>query len=160
MLLKFKKISFLESYLNDSRNDIFATTLSLRDNFPSENGKYSPKQIRKFIELAGFEKIVKKSPIFVKNLLDKKEIASIDAFPSLKMMLLTVFYKFYIDNRRSTTSDAFDIRISALTPYVDAVFTENHQAEVIKKIKNLDSFRTYAVEIRSLTITVSCLFTT
>lgn len=130
-----------ESYLNDSRNDILAATLSLRDNFPSENGKYSPKQIRKFIELAGSEKLFKKSPVFVKNLRDKKEIESIDAFPSLKMRLLTVFYKFYNDNNRKTSaSDVFDVNISSLTPYVDAVFTENHQAKVINKIKNFDSF--------------------
>jgi hypothetical protein len=56
------------------------------------------------------------------------------------MTLYTVFYKFYVDKRKYTTTDIFDIIISAPTPYVDAIVTERHQAEVIKKIKRHDNF--------------------
>ncbi len=62
----------------------------------------------------------------------------IDLFTCPKIRF--VFYKFYVDNRRPSRSDAFDIIISAPTPYVDAIVTERHQAEVIRKIKQRDSF--------------------
>jgi hypothetical protein len=69
------------------------------------------------------------------------EVVDIDAFPSLKATLYTVFHKFYADRaRRPSRSDAFDIIISAATPYVEAIFTENHQAESLRKTKRLDDF--------------------
>ena len=129
-----------EASWNAGKDNVIAGILDLRENFPPDNGKYSPKQIRAFIEMAGFEQIARRSPAFARNLLDKNEAVSIDAFPSLKMILFTVFYKFYVDNRKPSTSDTFDIIISAPTPYMDAVFTENHQAEVIKKTKRRDPF--------------------
>jgi hypothetical protein len=62
-------------------------------------------------------------------------------FPSLKATGYTVFHKFYSDRtRKPTRSDAFDIIISAATPYVDAIVTENHQAEVLQKTMNQDDF--------------------
>lgn len=63
----------------------------------------------------------------------------IDAFPSVKASTYTVFHKFYVDpSRAPSLSDAFDIIISAATPYADVVFTENHQAEVLRKTRRLD----------------------
>jgi hypothetical protein len=55
-------------------------------------------------------------------------------------MTYTVFYKFYADrNRRPSNSDAFDVLIAAL-PYVEAIITENHQAEALSKTKRRDDF--------------------
>ncbi len=54
--------------------------------------------------------------------------------------MYTLFYKFYVDNRKYIPSDVFDIIISSATPYMDAIVTERHQAEVIKKIKGQDKF--------------------
>jgi hypothetical protein len=45
-----------------------------------------------------------------------------------------VFYKFYMDpDRKPSRSDGFDVLIASVLPYVDAVFTERHQAEVLRK---------------------------
>jgi hypothetical protein len=57
-----------------------------------------------------------------------------DAFPSLKAMTNAVFYKFYADlNRNPSNSDAFDVLISAALPYVEAIITESHLAEALRK---------------------------
>ena len=127
----------MEKSWNGDKERIVSGILKLRDSFPPQRDKYTKKEIREFIELAGLEQIPSD---FIRNAIERDITISIDAFPSLKMMLFTVFYKFYVDNRIPSLSDAFDIAISAPTPYVDAVFTENHQAEVIRKIKGQDRF--------------------
>lgn len=64
-----------------------------------------------------------------------------DVSASLKATALTVFHKFYADRtRKPSQSDAFDIVISAATPYVDAIVTEAHQAEALRKMRRLDEF--------------------
>ena len=71
----------------------------------------------------------------------RKEAVRIDAFPSLKATMYTVWHKFYADRTRTpSASDAFDIIISSATPYVDAIITENHQAEALRKTKRFDEF--------------------
>lgn len=78
---------------------------------------------------------------FAERIVRSGRPVNIDAFPSLKATGYTVFYKFYPDRtRKPSASDAFDIIISAATPYVDTVVTENHQAECLRKAKRLDPF--------------------
>lgn len=127
----------MERSWNGDKARIVSGILKLRSSFPPQRDEYTKKEIREFVELAGLEQIPSD---FIRNAIDSGFPLSIDAFPSLKMMLFTVFHKFYVDNRIPSLSDAFDIAISAPTPYVDAVFTENHQAEVIRKIKRQDRF--------------------
>ena len=122
------------------RLEIVEGITSLVQNYPPESSAYKPGEIRVFLEMAVFQQIALHSYSFAKSQVDNGEAVQIDAFPSLKMTVFTVFYKFYVDNRRLQLSDAFDLVICAPTPYVDAVITERHQAEVIKKIKTRDSF--------------------
>jgi len=56
------------------------------------------------------------------------------------MTSLVVFYKFYVDKRQSSTSDAFDIIIFSAVPYVDEIISENHFITMMKKIKSQDKF--------------------
>jgi hypothetical protein len=68
-------------------------------------------------------------------------LSTTDAFPAVKSTAFTVFHKFYVDEARSASdSDAFDIIIASAAPYVEAIITENHQAEVLRKTQQLDSF--------------------
>jgi hypothetical protein len=74
-------------------------------------------------------------------MLRSSEAVNLDAFPSMKAMAYTVFYKFYTDrDRRPSSSDAFDVLISGALPYVEAVITENHQAEAIRKAQHRTPF--------------------
>jgi hypothetical protein len=71
----------------------------------------------------------------------ESQAITIDAFPSVKATAYAVWHKFYADrNRKWTRSDAFDIIIASATPYVDAVVTESHLAESLRKTKRLDDF--------------------
>lgn len=56
-------------------------------------------------------------------------------------MTYTVFQKFYADrDRKPYDSDAFDVLISAAAPYVEAIVTERHLAESLRKTKRRDGF--------------------
>jgi hypothetical protein len=122
------------------RGDIVEGISSLVSNYPPEKSAYTPKEIRIFLEMVVFHQVEMRSRDFAQRILDRGDAVQIDAFPSLKMTLFTVFNKFYVDNRKLSLSDAFDLTICAATPYVDAIVTERHQAEVIKKIKSRDPF--------------------
>ncbi len=124
----------------DGRAEIVEGITSLVSNFPPENGAYSLSEVRSFLEIAGFQQIELRAREFAEAMLKRSEVVRIDAFPSVKMTLFTVFYKFYVDSRRPSLSDAFDIIISAPTPYADAIVTERHQAEVLRKTKMRDEF--------------------
>jgi hypothetical protein len=93
------------------------------------------------LQIAGYEQIAMMEPRLAKSFVDREEELKIDAFPSIKASTLTVFYKFYADrSRRPQVSDAFDIVIASAMPYMDAIITENHQAQAIRKMKRRDSF--------------------
>ena len=114
---------------------------SLVANYPPARKTYTAVEIRDFIEWAGFSQIAMRAPEFAASTHERGEVLLIDAFPSIKMTAFTVFYKFYVDSqRRPAESDAFDVIISAPAPYVDAIITERHQAEVIRKTKQQDNF--------------------
>jgi hypothetical protein len=108
--------------------------------YPPENGKYTSLEIRTFLFATVVQHIYFKNRPFLEKLQKENNGIEIDAFPSIKMMLYTLFYKFYVDKRKYEPGDALDIIISSSTPYMDAIVTERHQAEVIKKIKTQDKF--------------------
>ena len=93
------------------------------------------------MEIAGFSQLVLRAQPFTERIVMSGQAVDIDAFPSLKASLYVVFHKFYADRtRKASSSDAFDIIISAATPYVEAIFTEHHQGECLGKAKRLDDF--------------------
>jgi hypothetical protein len=129
-----------ERWLLD-RDEIVNGIKSLVKNFPPETEKYSNKQIREFILLAGFQQIAMRQHVFAKAIVDSGCAVEIDAFPSVKMMTYVVFYKFYADSlRKVLTSDAFDLLIFSAIPYVDAIISESHIVDVMRKIRNQDRF--------------------
>jgi hypothetical protein len=79
---------------------------------------------------------------FAKQVVEiENQAVTIGAFPSVKATTYAVWHKFYADrSRRCTRSDAFDIIIASAIPYVDAVVTESHLAEALRKTKRLDDF--------------------
>lgn len=56
-------------------------------------------------------------------------------FPSLSAMLYSQYYRLHDPRREMAPSDVTDIRIMAAAPYMEAIVTENFQAEVLKKIR-------------------------
>lgn len=130
-----------ERYWNEGQDEIVEGITSLVQNFPPEGRTYSPVEVKFFVETTAFTQLAMRSPGFAETIHDKDEAVDIAAFPSLKATALTVFYKFYVDRtRKPSRSDAFDIIISTAIPYVDAIVTEAHQAEALRKMKGQDEF--------------------
>lgn len=134
------EIKKLANKWNSEKSSILGGMLSLVKNYPPQNKKYTAREIRCFIEIAGFQQVAYRASGFAQQVVREGKPVVVDAFPSIKMTAFTVFYKFYTDERRPQESDPFDIIISSVLPYVDIVFTEKHQAEVLKKIKKQDKF--------------------
>jgi hypothetical protein len=126
-----------EARWNEARAEVVEGIRSLVANYPPDRKVYSPREIRTFVELAGFSQVAMRHLVFAQRMLT----VEIDAFPSVKAATFTVFYKFYVDKtRQPSESDAFDILISAAAPYVEAIVTERHQAEVLRKTMRRDDF--------------------
>lgn len=114
--------------------------LSLVKNYSPKGDKYTQSEIRFFVEIAGYQQIALRAYDFARCMVDKKCQVLVGSFPSIKITTFTVFYKFYMDQRRSLESDPFDIIISSALPYVDAVVTEKHLADILMKVKRQDGF--------------------
>jgi hypothetical protein len=131
-----------EKYWNDGAQDIVEGIASLVANFPPDGDTYTRDEVRHFVEMAGFSQVAMRQPDFAKQMVEiDNQAVSIGAFPSVKATTYAVWHKFYADrNRKWTRSDAFDIIIASAIPYVDAVVTESHLAEGLRKTKRLDDF--------------------
>jgi len=122
--------------------EIVEGMVSLVANYPPAGSKYTPAETRLFVDTASLTQIILHGyGQFAERVHATGEAVDIDAFPSLKAMTYTVFHKFYADTgRQSSSSDAFDVLIAAALPYVEAVITENHLAEALRKTKRRDAF--------------------
>lgn len=131
-----------EKYWNDGAQDIVEGIASLVANFPPDGNTYRPDEVRHFVEMAGFSQVAMRQPEFAKQMVEiENEAVGIAAFPSVKATTYAVWHKFYADRTRKwTRSDAFDIIIASALPFVDAVVTESHLAESLRKTKRLDDF--------------------
>lgn len=127
---------------NESRQSIVEGIASLVANFPPKAESYRPDELRLFLEITAFSQIAMRQPDFAKQLVQvENEAVSIDAFPSVIATSYVVWHKFYADrSRKWTPSDAFDIIIASAVPYVDAVVTESHLAEGLRKTKRSGDF--------------------
>lgn len=131
-----------EAEWNQAGPDIVAGMVSLVQNYPPAGASYTPEEIRAFVSIASLQQLVYHGhQQFVKLIHEEGEAVDTDSFPTLKSMSYTVFYKFYSDiNRKPALSDAFDVLIAAALYYVEAVITEAHQAEALRKLKRRDDF--------------------
>lgn len=130
-----------ERMWNAGQAEIVSGICSRVPNFPPKNKTYTPREVRTFLEIAGFVQIAYHDVAFAQHVVDSGEAVEIDAFPAVKAVGFTVFHKFYVDKARAPSdSDAFDLIISSAAPYVEAIVTENHQAEVLRKTQRRDDF--------------------
>lgn len=139
-LFQNPEIIALENQWNAGKASIIEGILKLKSNFPPKGEKYTDKEIREFVKYAMVTQIGFQDRDFARKIVNSRKVIDTDKFPSRKMILYSVFYKFYVDNRKPMISDAFDLIIGAPTPYMDAIVIEKHQAEIIKKVKRNDGF--------------------
>jgi hypothetical protein len=132
-----------ERQWNDDAPKIVEGMASLVRNYPPTSGSaYTQKEVEAFQLMASLPQLADHGhgDLVAGELAAGREV-DLDAFPSLMAMTYTVFHKFYSDtDRKPLHSDAFDVLTASVLPYVEAVITEAHQAEVISKTKQRDGF--------------------
>jgi hypothetical protein len=91
-------------------------------NFPAARNAYSRKEVRQFVEIAGFSQVAMRQFNFAKQMVDiENQPVAGGAFPSVKAATYAVWHKFYADrNRKWTRSDAIDIIIASAVPLVNS----------------------------------------
>lgn len=136
-VLSSKPVVQKEHYWTSGQTDMLKGILQLVGNFPPHHGRYTESMIQQFVETNVLQQLTMRYPDAVKRLIETPGGLDPRAFPSLRIMALTVFMKFYPDNRQPCESDVFDFIISAPVPYVDGVITERHQAAILRKAKQL-----------------------
>jgi len=132
-----------EQQWNQGRFDLVEALASNAKTYLAANGPIGRNEAAAFLWSNRFQLLctMAATSAFVRQELERDRAIDVDAFPSVRAMASTIFYKFYEDsNRLAAASDAFDVFISSSLPYVDALVTENHQAEVVRKIKNREAF--------------------
>lgn len=127
-------------YWKEGQKTIIDGIVSLKENYPSENKKYSKKEIEAFCFMTGTSQICLRNSDFAKNVLAKKEAIDLNRFPSIQSTSYVVYYKFYPDNRNPELSDVVDIIISSLLPYVDFFITERNLNHIVKQIQSKHNF--------------------
>lgn len=63
-------------------------------------------------------------------------VFNIEEFPGARMMLFSQYMRIHRSKKSLGANDVNDVMISSALPYLDAVITENYQAEVIKQAKS------------------------
>lgn len=141
-ILELPELAKQEAEWNRAGPEIVDGMLSLVRNYPPAGAAYTPEETRQFVSMASLQQLAYHDHVeFIQRVHGGGEAVDMDAFPTLKAMTYTVFHKFYADQtRKPSNSDAFDVLIAALLPYVEAFITENHQAEVLRKTKRRDNF--------------------
>ena len=139
-LFQRKDILEVEQKWDAEKKSILGSILSLKKNFPPQKDRYTSIDAIKFVEEATLQQIIMQYPDFAQKIINQNKTIDINSFPSLKIQLYTVFYRFYDGDRKPEIQDVFDILISSSIPYIDIFYTERFQAEIIKKVKNRDSF--------------------
>jgi hypothetical protein len=140
-LLEVEDLARNEAEWKANREAIVDGMTSLVANYQPRGAKFTAAEIRRFAWMTAFSQLFYHHPEFTTSRVDSGHAVDVDAFPTLKAMAFTVFYKFYADRTRAAhVSDVFDVLIAAALPYVDAVVTEVHMAESLRKIARIDDF--------------------
>ncbi len=112
--------------------------LALKANFPPKGERYTVEEGDAFVEEATRQRVQYLAPDWARAREKAGEQIRSSAFPSSRMILWTLFYRFYLPNRTPETQDVFDVLISSPAPYLDAVVTEKHQAEIYRQVRMRD----------------------
>jgi len=141
-ILELPEIAMQEEEWNKAGPEIVDGMVSLVQNYRPAGATYTPEETRQFVSMASLQQLAYHDHVeLIQRVHGDGEAVDMDAFPTLKAMTYAVFHKFYADhNRKPSNSDAFDVLIAALLPYVEAFITENHQTEVLRKTKRRDNF--------------------
>jgi len=119
--------------------DLLASWVDLKPNYAPKGARYTGDDGPTFVQIVSLQAIAERNlGWFRQQTLQQLEIDTA-AFPSIRMTLWTVFYRLYVyGDRKAETQDVFDALISTSAPYLDAVVTEKHQANIYEQVRKHD----------------------
>lgn len=117
------------------KKESLKSILSLKKNFVPRTGGANISDAKRFVQGSLPQYVGLTAPRWMSK--NKQIFLNLnpDAFPSIQVMLLNVYYCFYDDTRRWEENDIFDILINSTVAYMDIIIAERFQAEVMRKVK-------------------------
>ncbi len=131
-----KQISELESSWRLNETETLNFWIDGKNNFAPTNEYPNTNDAERYIEQAGLQTLIRLEMDWCKRMIEKKIVPDLDKFPSVKIMLYSLYYRLYDPSWNAKQSEVTDISIISAAPYVDTFITENFQANIMIKIKN------------------------
>lgn len=124
----------LEREWRNRDHDVLNAWQTNKRNFSPTNLVSNAQDAQKFVHDASIDTLCNIHPELVKASIDANNIAILQSFPSIQIMLYSQYYRIFDANWKPKDQEVTDVRISACAPYVDALITESFQAEIYKKV--------------------------
>lgn len=103
-------------------------------NFSPTSSVPNARDAKQFVHDASIDTLCHIHPELVQSSIDTNNIVLLQSFPSLQIMLYSQYYRIFDPAWKPNDQEVIDVCISACAPYVDAIITENFQAEIYKKV--------------------------
>jgi hypothetical protein len=127
--------SLRKNWRRDERKTL-KSWLMHRKNFDPRSEGANASDADRYVEEASRQILMQKYSKWATSKVNSDDGIRSDDFPALKTMLYSQYYRIFDLKRKPTSQDVTDVRIMACAPYVDAVITENFQADIFRRVKH------------------------
>ncbi|MCK4655227.1 MAG: hypothetical protein KAU01_12365 [Candidatus Cloacimonetes bacterium] len=109
--------------------------LFYKNNFTPQKKDANSIDAEKYLKESGTQTLTRLNPSWVKKERESNRIPDINQFPSVKVMLYSIYYRLYDPSWEKHYGEVTDVCIMAVSPYMDAIITEKFQANIFNKIR-------------------------
>jgi hypothetical protein len=120
------------------KQEILDAWIDLRPNFSPRGRRFTPFDGIDFVNRVTLQQVRERAPEWTSEMDAAGSRIAPTAFPSVRMTCWTIFFRLYLAHRKPEVQDVFDALIATPTPYVDAVVTENFQADIYGQVKRFE----------------------
>ena len=150
-LFRISTIAKLEREWRESDQDVLNTWQANKVNFNPINSVQNKRDAKKFVHDASIDTLCQIYPEIVQDSINVNNAALLQSFPSMQIMLYSQYYRIFDPTWKPNDQEVTDVCISACAPYVDAVVTENFQAEIYKKVhKHINGMSATIAKLRDI----------
>ena len=132
-LFRIPAIAKLESEWRKNDQVVLNSWQTNKVNFTPTKSVQNARDAKQFVHDACIDTLCQIHPDLVQASINANNVSLLQSFPSMRMMLYSQYYRIFDPTWNPNTQEVTDVCISACAPYVDAVVTENFQAEIYKK---------------------------
>jgi hypothetical protein len=152
-LFNMPEMGKLEREWRTNNQDVLNTWQAKKVNFRPTNSIPNAIDAKRFVNDASIDTLCHLFPELVKTCIDNNNIALLQSFPSLQVMLYSQYYRIFDTTWKPNDQEVIDVAITPCAPYVDAVVTERFQAEIYKKVsKHITGMTTHITILSDIRI--------